>query len=83
MEAFMMIERNWSPIIILSSTPETTVEVTRLTVLRTARSNIVVRLSSILLTTIQAPKQKAHRMSHIVSIIPAIPRVATRLLIES
>ena len=56
MEAFIMIERNWSPIIILSSTPETTVEATRLTVLRTARSNMAVRLSSILLATMQAPK---------------------------
>ena len=34
MEEFMMMERNWSPIIIFNATPDVTVEATRLVVWR-------------------------------------------------
>ena len=79
----MMIERNWSPITILSSKPEHTVDVTRLTVLCMARSNMRVRLFSIWLVTMQLPKHMAQSMSHTVLSIPAMPRVDTRLLISA
>lgn len=79
----MMIDRNWSPIIKLSSTPEATVEHTSEAVPLMPFSIICVMLLNIPLATMHEPKHMAQRMSHTVLSMPTIPRVATKELIAS
>ena len=78
-----MMERNWSPMMRLSNTPETTVEQTKERVLQMPRSSAWVMLLSMPLATMHEPKHMAQRMSQIVSSMPAIPRVATSWLMAT
>ena len=66
----------WSAVARLRNIPEPTVDATTLTVLFMNRTNTEVMLPSIPLAVIAPPKHMAQRISHIVFIIPAMPRVA-------
>ena len=79
----MMMLRNWSPITKLSNTPDVTVEQTSDTVLWMLFRRTWVMAWSMLLATMQEPKHMAQRMSQMVSSIPAMPRVATKSLMEA
>ena len=66
----------WSAVARLRNIPEPTVDATTLTVFFMNRTNTEVMLPSMPLAVIAPPKHMAQIMSHIVFIIPAMPRVA-------
>ena len=72
-----MMEIYWSEVVALNSMPAPTVAATADVVRRTNRKKSCVRESSMRLPVITPPKHMAQSMSHIVSIIPLMPRVAT------
>lgn len=69
----------WSAVTIFKNKPEHTVDATMPTLRFIKRRNTDVRLSSIPLAVMEPPKHMAQMISQIVFIIPAIPRVATKL----
>ena len=69
----------WSAVTIFKNKPEHTVDATMPTLRFIKRRNTDVRLSSIPLAVMEPPKHMAQMISQIVFIMPAIPRVATKL----
>lgn len=74
-----MIEIYWSAVQRLKKMPAPTVDATAEKVRRTQRRKIAVSDRSMPLPVITPPKHMAQMISQIVFIIPAIPRVATKL----
>ena len=66
----------------LKNKPEDTVEMTAVFGFLTKRRKIDVMLFNIPLPDSAPPKHIAHKISHIVFIIPDMPRVAIRLFIS-
>lgn len=77
------MEMNWSPVVKLRNSPESTVEVTRLVQFRMNDIKALVMLLTMPAATMALPKKTEQRMSQMVLSIPTIPPVDTSWLSDS